>query len=169
MGLSEFASAYNAHRRERDAEVQKLNDAIEKRHQQIQRLEKKKEKISSDCPNWIEEVIRPLALEISAKLNQYCDVKGPFGIRAEAIIYIVEDPDVSILDQGSRSITITPNWNEDGDMDFWYDTGEETDNFEKGTIGFLNGMNNITALLPDSVDDIIKLLKWNEPLGRFNK
>lgn len=169
MGLSKFATNYNNRCREREEAIEKINVTIEKRRKQIQRLEKKRDKLALQAPDWVRDVMHPLAQEIAMKLNQFYDVKGPFGIRAEVSIYIIEDPDMSIIDQGQWSITITPHFNNDGDMEFYYDTGEVKEDFAPGTVGSMNGMNNVEAPLPENIDEIIKLLKWCEPFGRFSK
>ena len=44
-------------------------------------------------------------------------------------------------------------------MIFNYETGEVSDRYEPGTVGYVNGLNNITARLPDSVEEILGLLR----------
>lgn len=41
-----------------------------------------------------------------------------------------------------------------------YDTGEKTGDYQNGSIGELNGFNNVTAPLPDTIPEIAALLRW---------
>jgi hypothetical protein len=63
----------------------------------------------------------------------------------------------SICEQPTYGITVYPP-NELGVMK--YQTGEKTNRFPEGSLADLNGMNYVKAQLPDSVEEIWKLMKY---------
>ena len=146
--MSELYSAYDGKQEER----KQIEAKIEKLEASIERLKKKANKIWDNC-GWIDMIVRPLG----KALCEYCggdnyDVSGPFGLRCETYIKI---------DKGTKRgwICVTPLLDP---PQLFYDTGETRDDCPSGSIGQLNGMNNVTAPLPDTIPEICELLSWTE-------
>lgn len=97
--------------------------------------------------HWIDSAIAALAVDIEEATGKQTEISGPFGLRAE--IY---------LRAGDDYIIITPEFPEEK-IELYYDTGEFTSEYAPGTIGGMNGMNNIRARLPETLDEIIGLLR----------
>jgi len=125
------------------------------REAQIERLKKKLAK--APWTGWVEGFVEPLAAALSEKVGLPWEIYGPFGLSCNTSIYLREDMTVSICDQETLSITLEPH----GDLHEYtivYRTGEMTDEYQKGSIGWLNGFNCVTAPLPDTLDEIVALL-----------
>lgn len=154
--LQEIINNYNQTKNKLKAE----KEAIELK---IERLEKKLEKIKSKRPYVVQNVLIPLAKEIKARCGfKAFEIYGPFGIASETSIYfanIGKDGDIKICDVETWSLTL--QWAYDGDdlhhLEYW--TGETTNDYPKGSIGEMNGLNNVYKELPMDVDTIIKLLR----------
>lgn len=146
MDMQDLYAAYNA---KRDT-LKAMDEKIEKREAALDRLKAKRDKLW-DSVSWVDDIVKPLAL--SLREHTAADnfkVYGPFGLRAYTSIY---------LEKGNMTggITLTMN---DGKL--FYDTGEKTGDYEHGSIGELNGFDNVTAPLPDDVSEITALLHWFE-------
>jgi len=109
--------------------------------------------------NWKEEIIVPLAEELAKRNGKKAKVLGPFGIGAKVEIILLDDLDVKWTEQDALVLVIEPDF-ENGEMVFNYETGETCDRYKPGTIGEINGLNNITARLPNSAEEIQKLLRF---------
>ncbi len=135
-------------------------EALEK---QAAAKRRKAEKLEADLRkmpvvNWKDEVVVPLAAELAKRLSKKQMVLGPCGIGAKVRICLVDNPDILLTQQDCLEIVIVPDF-ENGRMVFNYETGETDDRYERGTIGYMNGLNNITARLPDSIEEIAGLLR----------
>lgn len=96
--------------------------------------------------NWIGTAITALAMDIEKRTGQQVKVSGPFGLRAEVML-CTED----------KIIVITP-WFMESQLHLHYDTGQMKNEYAPNTLGDYNGMNNITAPLPDTVEEIIAVM-----------
>ncbi len=97
--------------------------------------------------SWLDTAITPLAVDLEEATGKPVEISGPFGLRAEVWVKVGED-----------FIRLTPEFPEGG-FKLYYDTGETTSTFQPGTLGDFNGMNNVSAPLPDTLEEIIKLLR----------
>lgn len=97
--------------------------------------------------SWYDTAIAPLAADLEAATGKPAKISGPFGLRAE--VYI---------DVGGDFIRITPEFPDDG-LKLYYDTGAMTQTYQPLTLGDCNGMNNVRAPLPDTLEEIVKLLR----------
>ena len=48
------------------------------------------------------------------------------------------------------------------DDNLYYYNGETEDRYPKGTIGEINGMNNVKVKLPDTIEEICDLLEFHK-------
>ena len=87
---------------------------------------------------------------LANSIEQYTDkpviVSGPFGLRAEWM-----------LQCDNKILVVTPEFNADGEVILFYDTGETEERYEPHTIGAINGINNITAAASEDINEIVKL------------
>lgn len=108
-------------------------------------------------PSWLDTAIRPLAADLAEATGLTARVSGPFGLRAECLIYLNENGA-----EGERKhITITPWFNcegQDTEIMLYYDTGEVKKEYESNTLGDYNGMNNVMKRLPETLPEIVALL-----------
>lgn len=121
-----------------------------------------------DYGTWVSDVIWPLADELARRTGKHPQLSGPAGLGSRLTIALVGDPDKRPYEQESLEITVEPAF-EDDHMVFNYETGEVSDRYEPGTVGYVNGLNNITARLPDSVEEILGLLRHHPALNLKNK
>lgn len=152
--------------RKRCAEArERFNKEIEKRRERIKRAEKQIEQLKNrqdkEYAYWFDDVVYPLMhdLEKLAGDGWYGEIYGPFGLECQTSIYLRRDMSRSICDQPTYGLTIYPP-NDNGVMK--YQTEEKTNTYPKGSIGDLNGMNFVQAALPDSIEEIWKLMKYSD-------
>lgn len=153
----------------KDEKVKKEKEKIEikmrKLENELNDLSQQKKEIKT--VHWIDEIVEPLAQELAKELNKEYGIYGPFGLRSAVTIYLMEDKSISITKQATSSITIIPGDLTEGEL--FYETGEISGKFGKGTLGYINGMNNELAKLPDSFDEILRLLNHIEKDGELSE
>lgn len=144
-------------RRQIEEEIEKRRERIKRAEKQIKKLEDKQE---NEYAYWFDDVVTPLMhdLEKLAGEGWYGEIYGPFGLECETSIYLRQDMSRSICDQPTYGLTIYPP-DRKGVMQ--YQTDENTHQYPKGSIGELNGMNYVKAQLPDSIEEIWKLMKYS--------
>ncbi len=169
--VQELYSHYLAADLKRRAVAEKICDkerSIERLQRQIEKLEK-----SQYEDNWMTTLLHPLAAALTPLLEcERYKIYGPFGLRASTSICFMK--------QGSDetgyilSLTMRTDYNEDAlykdrycpattkSVQLFYDTFKRTKQYPEGSIGELNGFNNIEAPLPDDLQDIVKILKQQE-------
>lgn len=106
------------------------------------------------------EAVREIGEFICEKSGLDYEILGPFGLRCEIALWIV-DKTQSRKDLNSYvrySIVITPH-NIDDVWCLYYDTGDIDTSFPKGSIGFMNGFDNIVKKLPKTLDEVWELMQ----------
>lgn len=98
--------------------------------------------------SWIETAVYSLAVDLGEYTGLPTRVAGPFGLRASVDVRVDE----------SRFVRLTPEFPDEG-LRLYYDTGERTDTFQPGTLGDMNGFNNVVAPLPDTLAGIVGVLR----------
>lgn len=174
MMVSELISIYNKKLEQTTNTLNEIRAKAERNEQAAEALEaraKKKraaaEKLRQsmkkvETVGWKEEVIEPLSEELARRLGKKARVYGPYGIGVKFAIVLVDDEDGILAEQEWDGITVEPAFDNDGTLYFQYETGEVCDRYAKGTLGQASGLNNITARLPDSVEEILGLLRHHE-------
>lgn len=150
--MNKYDSEYRVKADESKQEMKRIDERIEQRKQQIERLEKKREKIYYSF-SWHDDVVVRLMKDLEEKTGLTGEIYGPFGLRAATSIYLREDMTKGICEQTTLSIELEEM--EDGT---YYHTGKYSNKYPSGTIGELNGMNHIMAPLPETIDEIVKVL-----------
>ena len=143
---------------EQEAEliIQRATARAQKKTIEAERIREKLRRM--ETVNWLDGVIKPLAAALAEATGLYWKVTGPCGICCRVHIDLCEDPDKPVLFQSHKEIVLQPDFTDDG-LAIMYETGETTERFAKDTVGALNGMNNVTKPLPNSVDEIFGLMR----------
>ena len=165
--ITELYEAYLA----KSQEERRINERIIDRELQIARLEKKKDKLGG----WHANLVIPLAKVLTPLLG--CDtykILGPFGLRCETSIWFKKNGSTAKYCDYSLSVTIHHEFEDNHEYKkhycsaamksvyLRYDTYKRDNSYERGSIGELNGFNKIEAPLPESIDEIVKLIKANK-------
>lgn len=159
----------------RDSYVEKtINyyDKCNKLEETISKAQAKLKKLQSNSPSWIQNLLVPLAKELKERLGlKAYEIYGPFGCECETSLYLSnygKDGNIEITKVNTLSLTVRPHWKHNltysqvMGFELTYRTGETTNEYAKGTIGELNGLNDVYAPLPTTIEEIIKLLRLNE-------
>lgn len=91
------------------------------------------------------------------------------GIGSKVTIALLDDPRRRWIEQDSLDLTVEPDFSSGEHMILHYETGERSDRYEPDTVGFIDGLNNITAPLPDSVEEILALFRKRQAVNLFEK
>ena len=150
--MNKYDSEYRVKKDEGKKEIKRIDERIEQREQQIKRLEKKRKKVYYSF-SWRDDVVVRLMKDLEEKTGLTGEIYGPYGLRAATSIYLREDMTKGICEQTTLSIELEER--EDGT---YYHTGKYSNQFASGTIGEINGMNHIMAPLPETIDEIVKVL-----------
>lgn len=140
------------------ADYAKTQADITKIDEKIQRLENKRRRLYEKS-GWVTQIVIPLAKKLAEHFGLSYEIYGPFGLGAETSIYLREDMKKSICEADTWHITLCPRFTEEGDR-LYYKTGEQTNEYAQGSIGWLNGFNDVLAPLPDDFEEILKLMKF---------
>lgn len=154
QNMAELYAAHDTKRRELELLRKKVEEhyrIIEKHKSAIRHIEKKRDKLW-DSFSWVSMLVKPLAEALKQETgSESFKTYGPFGLRAYVSIYVHKG-------QKCGGITLTL----DSEGRLRYDTGEKTCRYDSNStgIGALNGMDNVTAPLPDDISEIASLLRW---------
>lgn len=154
--MLDIIEQFNEQAREREKKRAAIDEKISTHRAQIERLEKRRERLWG--VSWVEGIVEPLATALSARTGLSWKIYGPFGLRLATSIYLREDTSRSITEQTTRSIHLVPMHNGEGGYILHYETGEIDGSYQKGSLGERNSMNRKTAPLPDTIEEIEKLL-----------
>jgi hypothetical protein len=144
-------------------DIKKKYLANRKKHKEKKEiLERKITKLQKELSglesySWVDELVVPLAKKLSDRFKKEYEIYGPFGLRADTTIYLLDDPSKSITEQPVLRLSLIPKDLSQGEL--FYETGEQSNEYQKGSIGYLNGMNNVEKKLPDDFEEIVKLVK----------
>lgn len=156
--MKELLKFVNEKNRTIDLEREKINLKIEELYKKIAKLEEKEKKLYN------KKIFNYGAIKLLAKkLMKTYDFKGyeiygPFGLGAETSIYLsLKKKKFDICKDKVYSITLEPCY-DGNNLYYEYWTGETTNQYAKGTVGYYNGFNNVYKKLPDSLEEIYKII-----------
>lgn len=151
-----------------ELEERRINEKIIDKEKQIERLKEKKNRLGS----WVDKLVKPLA-EVLTPLLDCASYRllGPFGLRGEISIWFTKPN--STAEHCDYSISLTFNFQANDDCIYKgeycyptpkkvilaYDTGERKNEFPQGSLGERNGFNTISKDLPESIDELVKIIK----------
>lgn len=146
---------YNYKLAQIESERAKIEARIERANKALADLERKENALFHPSRY---DLIDALAEKLSKHYELDYKIYGPFGLECETSIYLFKNPKVSICEQDTISITLRPFG--DGENDWiMYQTDEKLNRYERGTIGEMNGYNDVYAPLPKDLSEIIKLMR----------
>lgn len=112
-----------------------------------------------DYGNWVSDVLWPLADELARRTGKKASILGPSGIGAKITVILAdEERDPEWYMKERLELTMEADFDDNGLL-LRYETGDVSDRYAPGTVGHVNGLNNITAPLPDSVEEILGLFR----------
>ncbi len=163
--IRDYIAEYDKKRAEHEALMKRASEYEEEAKRIIEMAKKKKdeaeqirEQVRNDQLNWIDAVVIPLATALGEATGLHHRVIGPCGICCRIDVILYADKERQYIFQPHKVIALQPDFREEG-FSLRYETGKQTDRFAKGTVGELNGMNNETEVLPNSIDEILKLMR----------
>lgn len=160
--MKDIINNLNTHNKAIQEQLEKENKLISKYEKLIEYHQKRVDKLEYQNLNWVDGIVKPLAEKIAKRFNLYYDIYGPFGLDCQTSIYWSDKPEFDICKDRKIKITLYPRNYGKGQIDYW--TGEETNQYPKGSIGELNGFNYVKASLPLDIKEIIKLLRGDRTL-----
>ena len=142
-------------------------NAYEEKHKKykesLERAQRRLDKLTRNYPTRIKMFIIPLAHAIMEKTGlKYYEIYGPFGLTSETSVYFANEGnrgDIDICNVETWSLTFTWKFGEKGELIPLVWTGEKTNEYEVGTIGYYNNMDNVYVPLPDDLDAVIKMMR----------
>ena len=157
--MQEFMVKVNADKIEYYKQKEYLENRIEFRRQQIERLEKRRDKlVYPHYHNALEEIGK----YICERTGYDYEILGPFGIRAQSSLWIVDKTKdrKDLNDYVVWSLSVSPNYEDNGHTQYLtYDTYKKKGKYHPNSIGALNGLDNIEEVLPDTVEEVWELMK----------
>ena len=114
--------------------------------------------------DWKEGAIDPLGRHLARTRGLHLYMMGPFGIRAACTIVLYGDKRVQPLKQEHWSITVMPLFNDEDQLEIWYDTFRVVREYPPDSIGAMNNMGNELLSLPDTTKEILALLHHSDGL-----
>lgn len=114
---------------------------------------------SLDYGDWVSDVVRPLADELARRTGKKASIFGQSGIGSKIIVVLGDEGrDREWYLKERLEIVLEPDFSGES-FSIRYETGEVSGLYAPGTLGHESGLNNTTSPLPDSVEEILGLLR----------
>lgn len=136
-----------------------LENRIRMRRAQIDRLEKRLDKL--EYPHF-HDALKEIGEYICERTGYEYRILGPFGLRCESSLWIIDpNKDKGELGIGNIvwSICVNSHTNEDNTQYLVYDTGEKKSGYHPNSLGVMNGFDNVEAILPDTIEEVWDIMK----------
>ena len=157
------------------SEYREYDQKYQARKEQLERLiykhKRTLDRLEHSHQGWFDRVLVPLAVHISSELGGLpYELYGPFGLSCETSVYFFPTEGHDICKDETYSLTVFPEWREGGygyrdGFYLAYDTGLRRNLYKPGSIGDLNCFNTVKDELPDSLEEIMALLKHSHYEG----
>jgi len=153
MKLKTIINSYVSKKSDYKARADYLEAKISHRRAQLARLEKRKSKNYIAGPSWVDEIIKPIAVEMAKNFtDRHYDILGPFGLTCETAIHFYRGNEkIGYKKDSCLSITFRPGNLDDGEITV-VDYSKNTKRYGENTIGGMNGMNFKSVSIPKDVD-----------------
>lgn len=135
-----------------------LENRIRMRRAQIDRLEKRLDKL--EYPHF-HDALKEIGKYICEKTGYEYEILGPFGLRCQSSLWIVDKTKdrKNLMDYIVWSLSITAKTNGDNTQYLMYDTGEKKSGYHPNSLGAMNGFDNVEAILPDTIEEVWEIMK----------
>ena len=100
-------------------------------------------------------MIERIANAIAEKTGTNTEVLGPAGLACRYFLSFTD----KVTDRQLYSLSLQVDVEPGGKFTVAYETGRTVNRYQAGTIGYMNGLNNVTEPLPDTLEETIKILK----------
>ena len=157
--MQEFMIKLNEEKIKYYEQKEYLESRIAFRLKQIERLEKRRDKLV--YPHY-HDALKEIGEYICERTGYDYEILGPFGLRAESSLWIVDktkdrkDLDTYVV----WSLSVCPHFQNDGHTQYLtYDTYKKRGNYHPNSIGAMNGFDNIEEILPDTIEEVWELMK----------
>lgn len=124
--------------------------------------------VCGDTGDFTKDVLLPLVEELSRRSGKRVYIAGVVRGGYRRLI-VMSDGRGKTSDLQDRVGLVLEEDYSGEHLTLRYETGECTDRYEPGTVGFINGLNNITAPLPDSVEEILALFRTRPAVNLSEK
>ncbi len=171
MSVSSLTASYHEKRQAAEVKQRELKGEIDARLMEAEALErrakKKREAAKAkyqeldklDYGSWMSDILWPLADELARRTGKKASLCGPVGIGSKVIIILSDqENDPGYYRKEHMRLTVEPDFSDDR-FALRYETGAVNDRYAPGTLGQAHGLNNTTAPLPDSVEEILGLFR----------
>lgn len=155
---SAYSEKYEAYRTEKKTFQDKIDESnrkIEWHQRRIARYEKRIRRM--DFPHWTDNLVRPIMAEVERLTPdikwEEKDRLPTFGLRCECPVFGKTEEGHTV------GICFTPGSHIDGNVR--YDTGETKSRYSSGTLGEINGMNNVCKEV-ESIDELVAFVRRRE-------
>ena len=178
MTISELAAQYKGLLAKSAAELQKNKERESNLRKQVAQLRHmadvleseaeatKSERCGMQTVSWVDEIIKPLAESIAKKKGKKVEIIGPCGIGCKVTIILHSENDRDGFMDWSEKETLTVESQMCGsEPRLYYETGAKEERYAPGSLGAMNGLNNVTAALPDDEYEVAALFR-SEPCWR---
>lgn len=168
--LSSLIQKYHARTEYAEAEARKIKSQITLANHEAEKYLKKAEDMKKLAqkweneqkkiyfPDWKADIVDKLAKLLADKTGLRWAVHGPGGIGCRCYVLLYEDAEKRPIEQNHKVLVVRPEFDGE-DICIFYETGEVTDRYEKGTLGYASGLCNKVEKLPDDLDAILSLFK----------
>ncbi len=155
--MQEFMTKVNEGKVEYRKQRDYLAKRIEMRRQQIERLEKRVDKLVN--PHY-HNALKEIGEYICDRTGYDYEILGPFGLRCNSSLWIIDKTKDrnNLSEYIVWSISVCPKYKDDDEY-LTYDTGKKKGYYHPDSIGALNGFDNIEEVLPDTIEEVWELMK----------
>ena len=100
-------------------------------------------------------MIERIANAIAEKTGTNVEVLGPAGLACRYFLSFTD----KVTDRQLYGLSLQVHVEPGGKFTVAYETGRIVNRYQAGTTGYVNGLNNVTEPLPDTLEETIKILK----------
>ena len=163
--LEQYAKDYHQEKAEK-ADLDAKRDYHRRLADKYTRLAEMHQKKADKVPyygktnaSWL-DVLNALCDDVSAIVGYpHTKPDRTFGLRCETFVSWVDgDPEEDMYEKTVYMLCVTPDSTKPEDFALSYDTGEHKGRYAAGTIGYLNGFDNVTAPLPLDAEKVAEIL-----------
>ena len=136
--------------------------AVARKQRELRQIDRQRDQLSQRVEvlhkrhHFITDLVEPIARQMEELTGWKAEVLGPFGICCEVSIHLHRPtrrkPKQPFARRNCRSITFVPLDAKNGWRLGIRNSGVDTGDFKRGTIGEMNGMNHPTLEIPPDAD-----------------
>lgn len=157
--MKDIWEKYNARKIQHEQKMDEAERMVRKYERLLDKAKKKADKLWSKSPRY-SELLDDMCKRLHLRLEcNYYEIIGPFGVECDYGLWFYDDSsmlthprDLSAL---KFSLNVKPS--RDGHLLYW--NGVVHTRYPKGSIADLNGLNYEWEHLPESMDEIVEIIR----------